>query len=173
MRIELLQVAYEDKTILNNLIQLYRYDSSEFDGHVLNNHGLYLYKYFDHQWTDEYRRPLMVKADGEIAGFALISLDVPKEYMKWSTAEKTNVISEFFIMRKYRRKGLGRHVACLLFEQFTGIWEVRQTANNQPAYTFWKQIISKYTNNDYLETILQNEKWNGPVFVFESNADLS
>ncbi|WP_275983945.1 GNAT family N-acetyltransferase [Paenibacillus hamazuiensis] len=99
---------------------------------------MYLYKYFDHQWTDEYRRPFIVKVDGEIAGFALIMLDVPKELMKLSTSQKTNVISDFFIMRKYRRKGVGRHVAYSLFEMFTGTWEIRQTLANKSAYTFWK-----------------------------------
>ncbi|MCM3628245.1 GNAT family N-acetyltransferase [Paenibacillus glycanilyticus] len=168
MNIELVLVPYEDKTVLSQLIQLYRYDSSEFDGHVLNKHGLYLYKYFDHQWSDEYRRPFIIEVDGEIAGFVLISLDVPKEHLKWSTAEKSHVVSEFFIMRKYRRKGVGRKVAHLLFERFTGTWEVRQTAANQPAYTFWKQVISQYTNHAYQENRLQNENWNGPVFVFES-----
>ncbi|BBH24336.1 hypothetical protein Back11_56810 [Paenibacillus baekrokdamisoli] len=122
MNIELSLLPYEDKTVLYNLIQLYRYDSSEFDGHVLNKHGLYLYKYLDHQWTEEYRRPFIVKVDEEIAGFVLVSLDVPKEYMKLSSAEKTNTISDFFIMRKYRRRGVGKEVAFSLFDQFRGTW---------------------------------------------------
>ncbi|CAG7659026.1 GNAT family N-acetyltransferase [Paenibacillus allorhizosphaerae] len=169
MSIEIALVPYEDETVLYNLIQLYRYDSSEFDGHVLNKHGMYLYKYFDHQWTDEYRRPFIVKVDEEIAGFALIMLDVPKEYMKLSTAQKTNVISDFFIMRKYRRKGVGRHVACSLFEMFTGTWEIRQTLANKSAYAFWRQVISQYKEHKiFQEEILQDEKWNGPVFVFDS-----
>ncbi|WP_336765722.1 hypothetical protein [Paenibacillus sp. USHLN196] len=54
MNIEIVLVPYEEKTVLYNLVQLYRYDSSEFDGHVINDHGLYLYKYFDHQWTDNF-----------------------------------------------------------------------------------------------------------------------
>ncbi len=118
------------------MIQLYRYDSSEFDGHILNRHGLCLYKYFDHQWTDEYRRPFLVRADGEIAGFALVSLDIPQTYMKWSKAEKTNSISDFFIMRKFRRKGVGKKVAFSIFDKFPGTWEVRQTSGNLPAYQF-------------------------------------
>ncbi|AZN41430.1 GNAT family N-acetyltransferase [Paenibacillus albus] len=170
MNIEVDLVPYEDKTVLYHLVQLYRYDSSEFDGHVLNNHGLYLYKYFDHQWTAEYRRPLLIKVEGEIAGFVLVSLDVPKEYLKLSTAEKTNVISEFFIMRKFRRRGIGRYVAQMIFERFSGTWEVRQTAGNQPAYMFWKRVISEHKpNNSYQEMFLNNESWNGPVFVFDSN----
>ena len=80
MDIQITDVPYEDKTILYNLIQLYRYDSSEFDGHVLNEHGFYLYKYLDNQWTEDYRRPFIVKVDGEIAGFVFVILDVPKEF---------------------------------------------------------------------------------------------
>lgn len=169
MNIELSLLPYEDKTILYNLIQLYRYDSSEFDGHVLNNHGLYLYKYFDHQWTDEYRRPFIVKMDGEISGFALVSLDVPKEYMKLSSVEKTNTISDFFIMRKYRRMGVGKEVANSLFEQFHGTWEIRQTFSNKNAYEFWKNVIRNYKGEgEYQEKMIQDNGWNGPVFVFQT-----
>ncbi|MCR8630312.1 GNAT family N-acetyltransferase [Paenibacillus radicis (ex Xue et al. 2023)] len=169
MKIELSLLPYEDKTILYNLIQLYRYDSSEFDGHALNNHGFYLYKYFDHQWTDEYRRPFIVKVDGEIAGFALVSLDVPTEYMKLSSAEVTNVISDFFIMRKYRRKGVGKEVALLLFEQFHGTWEIRQTLSNKNAYEFWRNVIKEYkSDGTFQEEMIQNSRWNGPVFVFQT-----
>lgn len=39
MDFKLSLIPYEDKSLLYNLIQLYRYDSSEFDGHVLNRHG--------------------------------------------------------------------------------------------------------------------------------------
>ncbi|SFL99287.1 hypothetical protein SAMN04487943_10677 [Gracilibacillus orientalis] len=77
MDISLSPVPYEDKSVLSNLIQFYRYDSSEFDGHVISQHGLYLYKFLDHQWTEEYRHPFIVKVDGEIASFVLVILDVP------------------------------------------------------------------------------------------------
>ncbi|WP_219834103.1 GNAT family N-acetyltransferase [Paenibacillus sp. R14(2021)] len=169
MNIQLSLVPYEDKTVLQHLIQLYRYDSSEFDGHVLNRHGLYLYKYFDHQWTDEYRRPFIVTVDEEIAGFALVMLDVPQAYMKLNTAERTNVISEFFIMRKYRRQGVGKQAALSVFQQFPGTWEIRQTASNKDAYSFWKHVIHNYrADGSYQEASVHNDSWNGPVFVFES-----
>ncbi|MEK3886223.1 GNAT family N-acetyltransferase [Bacillus sp. FSL K6-3431] len=145
MYIELSLVSYEDKTILYHLIQLYRYDSSEFDDHVLNQHGLYLYKFLDHQWTDEYRRPFIVKIDGEIAGFVLVSLDLPKEFTKLSTSDKTNVISDFFIIRKFRRKGIGKKVAFSIFNQFRGGWEIKQTISNKTANVFWKNVINEYT----------------------------
>lgn len=169
MDVQVSLIPYEDKTILANLIQLYRYDSSEFDGHVLTGHGYYLYKYFDHQWTDAYRRPLLVKVDGEIAGFALVSLDVPNAYMKLSTAGQTNVIGDFFIMRKYRRKGVGRTVAESIFQQFPGTWEIRQTDGNKEAHAFWKRVIGALIGEGaYREQVLDDERWRGPVFVFRN-----
>ncbi|MED1205935.1 GNAT family N-acetyltransferase [Heyndrickxia acidicola] len=167
MDISLSLIPYEDKSILGNLLQLYRYDSSEFDDNVLSHHGLYLYKYLDHQWTEEYRRPFMIKVNGEIAGFALVILNVPKEFTKISSAEKTNVISDFFIMRKFRHRGIGKHVAFSIFKEFKGVWEVKQTITNKSAHEFWKKIISEYTDT-YKKEILQNESWNGPVIVFQS-----
>ncbi|MCG7344202.1 GNAT family N-acetyltransferase [Sporosarcina sp. ACRSL] len=169
MNVTLSIIPYEDKIVLSNLIQLYRYDSSEFDGHVLGQHGTYSYKYLDHQWTEDYRRPLIVKVDGEIAGFVLIILDAPGDFTKLSTADKTNVISDFFIMRKFRRKGIGKTVAFSVFDQFKGVWEVRQTYENKPAYAFWKKVISEYADgSSYQEEMLENELWNGPVIVFKS-----
>jgi predicted acetyltransferase len=169
MDVSLSLITYEDKTILSHLIQLYRYDSSEFDGHVLNQHGLYLYKYLDHQWTDNYRRPFLLKVDGEIAGFALVILGVPREYTKLSSSDKTNAISDFFIMRKYRRKGIGKKVAFSLFEKFRGVWEVKQTHTNKDAHVFWKHVIKEYMGGkEFKEEWVQNESWNGPVIVFQS-----
>ncbi|MBB4824536.1 putative acetyltransferase [Sporosarcina luteola] len=158
MEITLSLLPYEDKTVLYHLIQLYRYDSSEFDGHALNKHGIYSYKYLDHQWTEEYRRPFLIEVNGEIAGFALIILDVPGEYTKLSSAAKTNVISDFFIMRKFRQKGVGKKVAFSLFDQFKGVWEIKQTLSNKDAYIFWKKVITEYTNDTFLdEKVLQDE----------------
>jgi predicted acetyltransferase len=168
--LEILPIPYEDKIVLQNLIQLYRYDSSEFDGHVLTQHGSYLYKYLDHQWTEGYRRPLIVKVDGEIAGFVLVNLGVPKEYVKVSNATKTNVISDFFIMRKFRRKGYGMQTAFSIFDKFPGAWEIRQTKTNIPANSFWKKLIHEYTNGFYKEVIMDCEKWKGPVQIFKSRS---
>jgi len=172
MKVELTLVPYEEKTVLYNLMQLYRYDSSEFDGHALNDHGLYVYKYLDHYWTDEHRRPFMVKVDGELAGLALVSLDRPPEQMMLSQAERTHTVNEFFIMRKFRGRGAGREAACSLFDQIRGTWEVRQTYANKSAHAFWQRVIAQYTaGGGYEEKLLHDERWHGPVFVFRSMGD--
>lgn len=166
--LETVLIPYEDKSVLQQLIQLYRYDSSEFDGHVLTHHGVYLYKYLDHQWTEEYRRPLLFRVDGEIAGFALVVLGLPREFVKVSDAAETNVIGDFFVMRKFRGKGYGKQAAHTIFDRFPGRWEVRQTPNNIPANRFWNRVIQSYTGGAYSEVTLNEDRWNGPVQVFDS-----
>ncbi|PWV94533.1 putative acetyltransferase [Paenibacillus cellulosilyticus] len=166
--LEVTLIPYHDKNILSQLIQLYRYDSSEFDGHALNEHGLYMYKYLDHQWTDEYRRPCLFRINGEIAGFALVMLDVPRKLVKLSEAERTNVIGDYFIMRKFRGQGYGRQAAFELFDRFPGTWELRQTKSNLPANYFWNQVLEAYTGGSYEQQMLEDERWHGPVQVFRS-----
>lgn len=113
--------------------------------------------------------PFMVKVDGEIAGFALVRLGVPKELVALSSSDETNVISDFFIMKTYRCKGVGKEVAFALFNQFRGAWEIRQTLNNKPANRFWKRVVESYLQGGpYEEAVVESEKWNGPVIVFES-----
>ncbi|KGA98396.1 acetyltransferase [Alkalihalobacillus alcalophilus ATCC 27647 = CGMCC 1.3604] len=161
-------IPYEDKSILEKLIQLYRYDSSECEGHSLTEHGVYSYKYLDHQWTEDYRRPLLIKVNGEIAGFVLLILDVPKAYTKLNKAETTHVMSDFFIMRKFRKQGLGLKVAHQVFNQYRGNWEIKQTAKNIAAQHFWRKVVSGYRDGEVLkEDYLDNEHWKGPVIAFK------
>ncbi|MCR8644402.1 GNAT family N-acetyltransferase [Paenibacillus sp. N1-5-1-14] len=166
--IEVIPIPYEDKYVLHQLLQFYRYDSSEYDGHKLTQHGLYMYKYLDHQWTEDYRSPFFIKVDGELAGFALIIRDVPAEFVALSTASESHVVSDFFVMRKFRGQGVGKHAAFTLFDQFPGVWEVRQSLGNTPANKFWMKTIHAYTNGCFIEEVIHNDRWKGPVQVFES-----
>lgn len=71
--LEIQPIPYKDKPVLQSLVQLYRYDSSEFDGHTLTEHGLYQYKYLDHQWTDVYRHPFLIKTGERNSRFYLVT----------------------------------------------------------------------------------------------------
>jgi hypothetical protein len=42
-------------------------------------------------------------------------------------------IAEFFILRKYRRRGMGKAAAHQIFGMFPGQWRVAQTEDNHPA----------------------------------------
>ena len=78
-------------------------------------------------------------------------------------------IAEFFIMRKYRRRGIGCAVACQIFDRFPGKWEVQQMVSNQRAQFFWRRVIAHYTNGQYHEVTLHDERWHGPVQFFDNH----
>jgi predicted acetyltransferase len=134
MKIDIIPANLDDKTILQNLMELYLHDFSEFDSATVNPHGCFSYQYLDHFWTEENRHPFLVRVDGHLAGFVLVQ----------KTADFTR-ISEFFIMRKYRRQGVGREVAYRIFDRFPGKWAVEVIAENTPAQPFWRKVVEAYT----------------------------
>ncbi len=161
MIVQIKEALVEQKPILQRLMQLYQYDFSEIESCDVNEDGIYKYKYLDLYWTEPGRLPFLVYVEKKIAGFALIN-----KHSYLSNDKTTRVVSEFFIMRKYRRQGIGTHVAQKIFGMFLGKWEVQQTENDKIAQSFWRKVINNYTQGDYKEVHLDNELWKGPVQIF-------
>ena len=144
MKIDIMPAAIEDRPVLANLLELYRHDISEFDGREIGEHGLFGYRYLDHYWTEPGRHPFLVRVDGHLAGFVLVSnrvlSDVPTAH-----------VSEFFVMRKYRRMGVGEVIARDVFRRFPERWRVSQSPGNIPAQRFWRAVIGRFTRGAYTE----------------------
>lgn len=161
LNIEVRRANIDDRPILRHLMELYQYDFSEFIGTDVTPFGLYDYFYLDHYWVAPERSPFLVRVEGKLAGFVLVSR------YNYLTGEKDAwVISEFFIMRKYRHQGAGEHVARWIFDHHQGAWQVSEMNENQAAITFWRKVIGRYTHDNYEEHILKNEHWHGPVQTF-------
>jgi predicted acetyltransferase len=124
---------------------------------------LYGYNYFDHYWTEKERYPFLVRVDGHYAGFALVNDDVLMPGNERS-------IAEFFVMRKYRRLGVGKRVAFNVFDRLPGKWEVRQGTENSSAIAFWRKIIDEYTGGIFQEILLAGDNWQGPAQSFDNRA---
>lgn len=60
-------------------------------------------------------------------------------------------MAEFFVMKKYRKMGVGRIAAINLFGKYKEKWEVSVIKENKDAQIFWKKVICKYSNNNYIE----------------------
>ena len=161
MHIDILPAVLEDKIIIRNLLELCQYDYSEFNAEDMNEHGLFDYPYLDNYWTEETRKPYLVRIDGKLAGLVLVC-QTEDDRGTW-----VNSISEFFILRKYRHQGIGKQVAFWTFNRYPGTWRVAQEKNNLSAQTFWRKIISQYTRGKFQET--QDTTWDGPVQTFCSN----
>ena len=141
--VELVEVAQEQKEILANLMQFYLYEATEFsDDDITSSGKLSLGKYFDAYWRESERHPFFIKDKCKLVGFALVR----------QIGEEKHSISEFFVMRKHRRSGIGKKVAFLLFQKFQAEWHVAQEQTNVTAQLFWKSIIREYTNDNFQET---------------------
>ncbi len=160
MDVQLLEASYEDKPVLRNLLELYLYDFSEFIDCDVNEHGLYDYGYLDHYWTEEGRCPFLIRVDGKLAGFVLV-------WAKGQGADRHLLITEFFVMRKYRRRGVGKQAAFQAFDRFSGVWRIGEVKTNTPAVAFWRAIIAEYTRGSF-QDVTGDPDWEGPMQVFET-----
>jgi predicted acetyltransferase len=159
-------VEYEHKSTLRNLLELYKYDFSEFDPEDVNENGLFEYMYLDHYWTEEGRHPLFIRVDGKLAGFALVRMMGTNEH-----SQPIYSMAEFFIMKKYRKLGIGIIASNEIFNRFRGIWKVAQIENNKPAQIFWRKAIERYTNDNFQE--VRDDEWEGPIQTFSNEAQLN
>src|SRR5215471_11633273 len=131
MRIDV-SPAPDGFAVVRNLFALYMHDMSEFVALDVEDDGAFaipasLAGYWDHNGTPE-RFPFLVRADGRIAGFALVQ--------QIAASPSTYDMGEFFILRKYRRAGIGGAVARDLFDRFKGAWQVRELPANTSAQMF-------------------------------------
>nr|WP_246369756.1 GNAT family N-acetyltransferase [Saccharibacillus deserti] len=143
-------------------MELYKYDFTEFDPEDVNEAGLYEFRDLDAYWNESGRYPFLLRADGRLAGFALIRrLDTgPGE-----EAYEHEMV-EFFVMKKYRRFGLGQAAADRLFRTFPGTWKLGIMEENQPALRFWRRAIEACgAASNRIET--SEPDWDGPVLRFE------
>jgi predicted acetyltransferase len=132
MHIELEPVSEKDKAVLARLLELYRYDMSDFRPYVLSPHGTYEYRYLDAYFLNDDREACFVKVDGELAGFTMTRL------------VRTNIrsVAEFFVVKRWRRHGVGTAVAHQLFTQHPGRWEVAVDDANTAGQAFWPAVCT-------------------------------
>jgi predicted acetyltransferase len=161
MKIEVVKTTSEDKSVLRNMMELYLYDFSEYDGADLNPHGPFEYEYIDQYWTEPERQAFFLKVEGKLAGFALI------REVESSEGNNYYSMAEFFVLRKYRRKNIGKNFAQRLFNLFPGFWKVAQEENNHPSQVFWRKVISEYTNGSYRE--VHSYDGHGPIQEFDTS----
>jgi predicted acetyltransferase len=169
MKIDIIAATADDFVVVSNLFQLYAYDMSDFMDFDVGRTGRYglpqsLWNYWggaagtgEIRWPAGWRgHPFLVRADDALAGFALVK----------QLSDAAIDMGEFFIMRKYRRRGLGAHVACKMFDRFPGTWDVRELVPNIAAQAFWRKTISDYTNGQFEEGRKYFEAYRGE-FVFQ------
>lgn len=164
MDIQINLVDESQKSILRQLIELYEYDFSEYDQNDLNEYGYYGYRYLDYYWTEKGREPFFIKVEGKLAGFVFVN-----EFCYLVKGAGAKSIAEFFIMRKYRRQGIGKKAAYMAFDRYPGDWEVIQQQHNLPSIQFWERVIHEYTAGHFRKEPVQTEDWEGQALIFNNS----
>lgn len=155
MRIDVTQASPADAPVLKQLGQLYEYDFSEFCPADVEDDGRFTSfdLYFPRAFEESGWSAFLVRVDGRLAGFALVA---PNE--RYPDCANAWYLSEFFVMRRYRRQGVGRHIAFDLFDRFPGRWEVGQIPQNDAARAFWRRVIAEYTNGHF-DDVTEDSEW--------------
>lgn len=121
-----------DRQTVANLIQLYLYDMTDEGVWPVGADGLYEYDFLERFW----RYPYLLHVDGELAGFALVVDECPL------TGEKPCwFMAEFFVLRGYRRNGIGRRAVAELLGRHPGRWHVAVMGSHPKADAFWDQVL--------------------------------
>jgi predicted acetyltransferase len=155
----------DERARLLALFELYVYDFSEMLGLDVGQDGRFHAPALDAYWADARCHPFLVRVGEKLAGLALV-----QQRSRLSSDESVFDMDQFFVLRKYRRSGVGEKVAARLFDRFRGVWEVRQKAENVGGIAFWRRTIGRYTGGQFEELLLDDERWRGPVQRFDSRA---
>jgi predicted acetyltransferase len=161
--IEIVPALLAQKPILANLLELYAHDFSEFVELQLGADGRFGYKYLPLYWTESDRYPFLVIANGHFAGFAFV-----RRGSEFSCDTDVWDMAEFFIVRGWRKLGLGKRVAQEIWTKFPGQWEVRVMNRNQQAKIFWERAINEFLNKEIQPIVIEKDGAVWDVFSFES-----
>ena len=163
-----MDVALEDvppsgEPVLARLMQLYAYDFSEIMALDVGEDGRFAgSRVLATCWSEPWRHPYFVRVGGQLAGFAILD-----ERSRLTGDPEVADVAEFFVMRRYRRQGVGAKAAALAFARFPRRWEVRQTAANVAATAFWRRTIAAYAGK-FDEVVVDDDRWRGPVQSFDA-----
>ena len=153
----------EQEHVLQRLMSLYVYDFSDFMGLDVEEDVSFKLPDLSAYWRDSWRHPFLLSVEGKLAGFALVH-----QRSRLSGADGTYDMAEFFVLRRYRRQGVGEQAARELFARFRGPWEIRERAANIQAIAFWRRVIDRHTGGQFREVLFADDAWQGPVQLFRS-----
>jgi predicted acetyltransferase len=166
MDVALIEVPPAGEPTIERMMQLYAYDFSEFMGSDVDEDGRFRGGTpLATCWTEPWRHAFLVRADGRIAGFTILD-----ERSRLTGDPAVADVAEFFVLRRYRRRGVGAAAAARAFSLYPRAWEVRQTVANTAATAFWRHTIAAYTGGAFKETVLDDTRWRGPVQTFDARA---
>lgn len=144
------------------MLELYQYELSDIWDQDLDAAGAYGYE-LDRYWHVPGNYPYVALLDGRYAGFALVDDQVKLPGGQYW-------MDQFFVLKKYRRRGLGRELAANVIGRHPGQWQIGQMADNQAAQRFWRGTLGAVGAAAFRECVITTGRWQGIVQQFVSEA---
>ena len=143
-------VPAEKYEYVQNLFQYYIYDMSEYTGWPPYENGTFevddSVTGLSDYWNKPNHFPYLIKVGEEIAGFSLVR--------KYPEDDEYFDMGQFFVLRKFKRKGVGEQAFKLSVEKHPGNWITRVLPNNIGAKKFWLKVINSIS---YSEVVVNTE----------------
>jgi predicted acetyltransferase len=103
---------------------------------------------FANWFSNDQAHPLVISKGVDSVGFALVT----RPRMPSAGGTQANYrMSEFFIRKPYRRSGIGREAATLIFDRFAGDWEIVEYQRHPGSVAFWRRVLGTYCRGDFSE----------------------
>lgn len=143
MEIDLIKIKKEQRNILENLFFYYVYDMSEYMKWNPDHEGKFSYdsSRFDLYWEQKDHIPYFIYVGSELAGFVLIRR-YPSDLSMYD-------IAQFFVLRKFKGKGVGKEVLAKVVNAFPGKWQIRVLLENSGALSFWRSAVFNIVGEKY------------------------
>jgi len=163
VEIRICRADIQHRSELLRLLEQHYRDLSEFTPWLFRIHEPFDYPALPSYWTEPDRHPFLFRVAERLAGFALV-----QQRSHLSGSPGINDIAEFFVLREYRRRGIGRSAAHAVFQAFPGTWEVRVRECNTIGLSFWENTVETFTQSGARELRHEEDSSIWRVFVFES-----
>lgn len=135
--IELLKTHPEQADLIRNLYQFYAFESSDWEQEDVEADGrFYIHEpHLQRYWHSPGWGAYLVLVDGFIAGFVLIEAsEVP--------GINALELADLFILKRYRRQGVGSAVARQFLADTGSAWLLRYHAEDRPAAGFCQALLA-------------------------------
>src|SRR5262245_8744019 len=148
--------------ILANLLELYVHDLSGIFELEIGPDGRFGYDGLPlYSSEPDTHFAFLVRVGARLGGFALATRGSP------ATNDPVDLqLARFLILRAYRRTGIGRRAAFLLWHHLPGHWVVRVSEANRAALAFWEPTIRSYTGGAFAQKQHPGKRHEFRVFTF-------
>lgn len=140
------------------MLELYQYELSDIWHQDLDAQGRYGYDLSRHKLAERFFAHVAVEGT-QYVGFALVAPAAVTRSEGWW-------MEQFFVLKHYRRFGVGRKLAQHVFLSHPGLWEVGQMPANAAARDFWRSVIDTVTAGQFSELEVTDGWWQGFVQQF-------